>query len=92
MGLDSRVSRYSNPGGRRTYEDTLVKYLGKSMPNNLNVLEHGIRNYKKRIANDSTQPESLRKEMQRQLGAPLKYQPVQVIDVDATQVATDDES
>jgi hypothetical protein len=76
----------------KTYEDTLVKYLGKSMPNNLNVLEHGIRNYKKRIANDSTQPESLRKEMQRQLGAPLKYQPVQVIDVDATQVATDDES
>jgi len=76
----------------KTYEDTLVKYLGKSMPNNLNVLEHGIRNYKKRIANDPTQPESLRKEMQRQLGAPLKYQPVQVIDVDATQVATDDES
>jgi hypothetical protein len=76
----------------KSYEDSLIKYLGKAMPSNLSVLEHGIRNYKKRLANDPSQPESLRKEMQRQLAVPLKYKTTEVIEVDATQLNSDDEA
>ena len=36
----------------KTWEDNLVKYLGKGMPSNLYLLEKGIRNYKRRIAQD----------------------------------------
>jgi len=73
----------------KSYEDSLIKFLGKAMPSNLSVLEHGIRNYKKRLANDPTQSDNLRQEMQRQLAVPLKYQTTEVIEVDATQVSDD---
>ena len=65
------------------WEDNLVKYLGKSMPSNLFLLERGIRNYKRTIAMDPTQPESLRKEMERQLAIPMKYKQTEVIEMDA---------
>jgi hypothetical protein len=68
----------------KSYEDNLVKYLGKAMPSDLSVLEHGIRNYKKRITLDPSQPESLRKEMERQLAAPMKYKKQDVIEASAT--------
>lgn len=71
----------------KSWEDNLVKYLGKSMPSNLYLLERGIRNYKRTIANDPTQPESLRKEMERQLAIPMKYKQTEVIDMDATEDA-----
>ena len=64
----------------KSWEDNLVKYLGKGMPNNLYLLERGIRNYKRSIANDPTQPESVRKDMERQLTVPMKYKQTEVID------------
>ena len=71
----------------RSWEDNLVKYLGKSMPSNLYLLERGIRNYKRSISMDTTQPESLRKEMERQLAIPMKYKQTEVIEMDATEEA-----
>lgn len=68
----------------RTFEDSLVKYLGKAMPSDLMVLEHGVRNYKKRIASDTSQPESVRRKMKEQLAEPLKYAKLDVIEADAT--------
>ena len=67
----------------KSWEDNLVKYLGKGMPNNLYLLERGIRNYKRNIAMDLTQPESLRKEMERQLAIPMKYKQTEVIEMDS---------
>jgi hypothetical protein len=67
----------------KSFEDTLVKYLGKAMPSDLTVLEHGVRNFKKQISMDSSQPESVRSKMKEQLAAPLKYAQVEVIDVEA---------
>ena len=69
----------------RSWEDNLVKYLGKSMPSNLYLLERGIRNYKRSISMDTTQPESLRKEMERQLAIPMKYKQTEVIEMDAAE-------
>jgi hypothetical protein len=68
----------------KSWEDNLVKYLGKSMPSNLYLLERGIRNYKRSISLDPTQPESLRKEMERQLAIPMKYKQTEVIEMDAS--------
>ena len=51
---------------------------------NLTVLEHGVRNLKKQISLDKSQPESLRKEMQVQLAIPLKHKQVEVIDMDTS--------
>jgi hypothetical protein len=66
----------------RAYEDNLVKYLGKAMPNDLTVLEHGVRNFKRRISLDPSQPESLRREMEKQLAIPLKYKKTEVIEME----------
>ena len=66
----------------RAYEDNLVKYLGKAMPNDLTVLEHGVRNFKKRISLDPSQPESLRREMEKQLAIPLKHKKTEVIEME----------
>jgi len=65
----------------KSWEDNLVKYLGKAMPNNLYLLERGIRNYKRAIANDPTQPQSLRQDMERQLAIPMKYKQSEVIEM-----------
>ncbi len=67
----------------RSFEDNLVKYLGRAMPSDLTVLEHGVRNFKKQIAMDSSQPESVRRKMKEQLAAPLKHAKVDVIEADA---------
>ena len=71
----------------KTWEDNLVKYLGKGMPSNLYLLEKGIRNYKRRIAQDPNQPEGVRKEMERQLAIPMKYKQVEVIEMDTIEDA-----
>ena len=71
----------------KSWEDNLVKYLGKKMPSNLYLLERGIRNYKRSISMDQTQPESLRKEMERQLAIPMKYKQTEVIEMDTTEDA-----
>ena len=68
----------------KAYEDNLVKFIGKTLPNDLTVLEHGVRNLKKQISMDKSQPESLRKEMQVQLAIPLKHKQVEVIDMDTS--------
>jgi hypothetical protein len=69
----------------KAYEDNLVKFIGKTLPNDLTVLEHGVRNLKKQISLDPTQPESLRKEMQVQLAIPMKYKQTEVIEMDAAE-------
>ena len=66
----------------KAYEDNLVKFIGKTLPNDLTVLEHGVRNLKKQISLDKSQPDSLRKEMQVQLAIPLKHKQVEVIEMD----------
>lgn len=66
----------------RAYEDNLVKYLGKAMPNDLTVLEHGVRNFKRRISLDPSQPESLRREMEKQLAIPLKHKKTEIIEME----------
>ena len=71
----------------KSWEDNLVKYLGKSMPSNLYLLERGIRNYKRSISLDPSQPESLRKEMERQLLTPMKYKQTEVIEMDDSEDA-----
>jgi len=68
----------------KSWEDSMIKYLGKNMPSNLYMLERGIRNYKRTISLDPTQPESLRKEMERQLAIPIKYKQTEVIDMDTS--------
>ena len=73
----------------KSWEDNLVKYLGKSMPNNLYLLEKGIRNYKRRLALDTSQPESLRKELERQLTVPMKYRQTDVIEMDISSNTSD---
>jgi hypothetical protein len=68
----------------KSFEDSLVKYLGKAMPNDLTLLEKGVRNFKKQIMSDSAQPESIRRKMKEQLAEPLKHAKVEVIDVEAS--------
>ncbi len=68
----------------KAYEDNLVKFISRSLPNDLTVLEHGVRNLKKQISMDKSQPEGLRKEMQVQLAVPLKHKQAEVIDAEAT--------
>jgi len=71
----------------KSWEDNLVKYLGKGMPSNLYLLERGIRNYKRSVSLDPTQPESVRKEMERQLLTPMKYKQTEVIEMDEVEDA-----
>ncbi len=73
----------------RSYEDSLIKFLGKGMPNNLYLLEKGIRNYKRRLSLDPSQPESLRKELERQLIVPMKYRQTDVIEMDVSSDTSD---
>ena len=54
------------------------------MPSNLYLLERGIRNYKRSVSLDPTQPESHRKEMERQLLTPMKYKQNEVIEMDTS--------
>jgi hypothetical protein len=56
------------------------------MPNDLTVLEHGVRNFKKKITMDPSQPESLRREMEKQLAAPMKHKKVEVIEAEAKEM------
>jgi hypothetical protein len=70
----------------KAFEDTLVKYLGKAMPNDLMVLEYGVRNLKKKISLDASQPESLRREMEKQLAAPMKHKKTAVIEAEVKEM------
>ena len=71
----------------KSWEDNLIKQLGKNMPSNLYLLERGIRNYKRSVSLDPTQPEGLRKEMERQLAIPMKYKQTEVLEMDSTEDA-----
>ena len=73
----------------KPWEDSLVKYLGKGMPSNLYLLERGLRNFKRTISMDPTQPESLRKDMERQLAIPMKYKQTEVIEMDDSDETTE---
>jgi hypothetical protein len=56
-----------------SFEDSLVKYLGKGMPATSTYWSDGVRNFKKQIMSDSAQPESIRRNMKEQLAQPLKH-------------------
>ena len=66
----------------KSYEDNLVKFLGKNMPSDLHTLERGLRNFKKKLALDNSLSAGERKQLERELAAPLKYKPVDVIEMD----------
>jgi hypothetical protein len=75
----------------KNYEDNLVRYLGKNFPSDLNVLEHGLRNYKRQLSMDESMPVGLRKEMQKQLALPAKHRPTAVIDAEAIELSSEEE-
>ena len=66
----------------KTYEDNLIRYLGKAMPNDLHVLERGIRNFKRKISMDESQPKSLQDAMKRVLEKPMKYKEDAIIEME----------
>lgn len=66
----------------KSYEDNLVRFLGKNMPSDLHTLERGLRNFKKKLALDNSLSSGERKQLERELAAPLKYKPVDVIEMD----------
>jgi hypothetical protein len=69
----------------KTFEDNIVKFLGKAMPNDLQVLERGIRNQKKKLMLDESLPKNVRDHMRDQLAQPLKYKANQVIDMEESE-------
>lgn len=71
----------------KSFEDNIVKFLGKNFPSDLHILETGIRNFKRKIAMDESLPEQLRENMKAQLKTPAKYARHAVIDVDATETS-----
>lgn len=66
----------------KSFEDNIVKFIGKSMPNDLRVLERGIRNQKKKLMMDESLPQNVREHMRDQLAQPLKYKESQVIEME----------
>ncbi len=68
----------------KAYEDNVIKYLSRAMLSDLHAIERGgVRNFKRKLSMDESQPISLREAMQRQLKEPLKHQQVEVIEVEA---------
>ena len=77
----------------KTFENTLIKFIGKSMPSDLHVLERGIRNFKKQLLSDSSLPKGFHEALTKELALPMKHKRADVvIDVDATtpQITGDD--
>jgi len=70
----------------RSYEDNLLRFIGKDMPNDPYVLERGLRNFKRKLSMDESQPEGFRQEMVRQLAKPMKYRETAVIEMDTPEV------
>ncbi len=66
----------------KAYEDNLVKFLGKNMPNDLHTLERGLRNYKMKLSQDESLSAKSRKQLERELAQPVKYKNQQVIEMD----------
>ena len=60
-----------------------LNWSSLGLPNDPYVLERGLRNFKRKLSMDESQPLSLREAMQRQLKEPLKHQQVEVIEVEA---------
>jgi hypothetical protein len=50
------------------------------------VLERGLRNFKRKLSMDESQPEGFRQEMVRQLAKPMKYKETAVIEMDMPEV------
>ena len=91
-GADKYKMVMANDLGK-SFENTLIKFIGKSMPSDLHVLERGIRNLKKKLSLDESQPAGLRQNMKDQLALPMKHKQADVvIDVDASTLqSTDDD-
>ncbi|MDF9787820.1 hypothetical protein [Polynucleobacter sphagniphilus] len=69
----------------KSFEDNIIKFLGKAMPNDLHVLERGVRNQKKKLMMDESLPKALRDNMREQLAKPYSYKQNQVIEMDEPQ-------
>ena len=80
-GVDYKLIMANDLG--KAYEDNVIKCLGREMPSDLHTIERGVRNFKRKLSMDESQPLSLREAMQRQLKEPLKHQQVEVIEVEA---------
>jgi hypothetical protein len=77
----------------KTFENTLIKFIGKNLPSDLHVLERGIRNFKKQLLSDSSLPKGFHEALTKQLALPMKHKQADVvIDVDAStpQITGDD--
>jgi hypothetical protein len=77
----------------KTFENTLIKFIGKNLPSDLHVLERGIRNFKKQLLSDSSLPKGFHEKLNKQLALPMKHKQADVvIDVDAStpQITGDD--
>ena len=70
----------------RSYEDNLLRFIGKDLPNDPYVLERGLRNFKRKLSMDESQPEGFRQEMLRQLAKPMKYKETAVLEMDVSEV------
>ena len=66
-----------------TYEDSLIKYLGKEFPSDPYLLERGLRNFKRKLAMDPKMPEGLRRNLSAQLALPMKHKPLEVIEMES---------
>lgn len=78
-GQDYKIITANDLG--HTYEENLIKYLGKDFPSDLYVLERGLRNYKRKITMDSTVPEGLRRKLTEELALPMKHKQQVVIEM-----------
>ena len=66
----------------RSYEDNLVKFMGKEFPSDPYVFEVGLRNFKRQLSLDESQPKALREAMVRQLAIPMRNKRIDVIEME----------
>ena len=66
----------------RSYEDNLVKFMGKEFPSDPYVIEVGLRNFKRQLSLDESQPKALREAMVRQLAIPMRNKRIDVIEME----------
>lgn len=80
-GEDYKIVTANDLG--HTFEDNLIKFMGKEFPEDLYTLERGIRNFKRKLSMDLKLSEGFRKEMERQLGSPMKHKQQEVLEMQA---------
>ena len=64
----------------KTFEDTILRFIGKSFPEDIAVLERGIRQQMQKIARNELLAPELRTNFKRLANEPMKFQASVVID------------